>query len=192
MTNPTPTTNWMGSLIGGHRDPGGHMYMRNRYYDPARGQFTQTDPIGMAGGLNSYGYANEDPVTYFDPFGLKCETINPGTEAERLKCTDVTEADFRHIGDYLGGTAGDNAYAALSGNSLVTPAEGPRYVQLLFIANDNDKATFRMCPDEVNHLETEGMFVGRWVMESVNRGRWMRLIGPFKVPDLQPHGTAEP
>jgi hypothetical protein len=36
------TTNWMGSLLAGQRDAGGQMYMRNRYYDPKTGQFTQT------------------------------------------------------------------------------------------------------------------------------------------------------
>jgi uncharacterized protein RhaS with RHS repeats len=44
--------------------------MRNRYYDPKKGQFTQQDPIGIAGGLNLYGYANGDPVSLSDPFGL--------------------------------------------------------------------------------------------------------------------------
>jgi RHS repeat-associated protein len=34
------------------RDASGQQYMRNRYYDPATGQFTQPDPIGIAGGLN--------------------------------------------------------------------------------------------------------------------------------------------
>jgi RHS repeat-associated protein len=38
------TKNWMGSLLEGQRDAGGQMYMRNRYYDPATSQFTQTDP----------------------------------------------------------------------------------------------------------------------------------------------------
>jgi hypothetical protein len=34
------------------------------------GQFTQEDPIGIAGGLNLYGYANGDPINFSDPFGL--------------------------------------------------------------------------------------------------------------------------
>jgi uncharacterized protein RhaS with RHS repeats len=52
------------------RDASGQMYMRNRYYDPASGQFTQPDPIGLAGGLNAYGFAAGDPVSYSDPYGL--------------------------------------------------------------------------------------------------------------------------
>ncbi|MEP6766322.1 MAG: RHS repeat-associated core domain-containing protein [Gemmatimonadaceae bacterium] len=35
-----------------------------------RDQFTQEDPIGLAGGLNLYGFANVDPVNFSDPFGL--------------------------------------------------------------------------------------------------------------------------
>jgi uncharacterized protein RhaS with RHS repeats len=44
--------------------------MRNRYYNPQNGQFTQQDPIGLAGGLNLYGFAGADPVNFSDPFGL--------------------------------------------------------------------------------------------------------------------------
>ncbi len=62
--------NWLGSLVGGMQDQGGLMYRRNRYYDPMSGQFTQPDPIGLAGGLNLYGYANGDPVNFSDPYGL--------------------------------------------------------------------------------------------------------------------------
>jgi RHS repeat-associated protein len=69
------TRTWMGSLLEGQRDAGGQMYMRNRYYDPATGQFTQPDPIGIAGGLNVYGFAAGDPVGYWDPFGLCPESL---------------------------------------------------------------------------------------------------------------------
>lgn len=34
------------------------------------GQFTQQDPIGLAGGVNLYGFAEGDPVNFDDPFGL--------------------------------------------------------------------------------------------------------------------------
>jgi RHS repeat-associated protein len=64
---------WYGGLVDGMRDASGQMYMRNRYYDPATGQFTQTDPIGLAGGLNVYGFAAGDPVSYSDPYGLMAE-----------------------------------------------------------------------------------------------------------------------
>jgi uncharacterized protein RhaS with RHS repeats len=46
------------------------MYMRNRYYDPTTGRFTQEDPIGLAGGTNLYGFGGGDPVNFSDPFGL--------------------------------------------------------------------------------------------------------------------------
>jgi RHS repeat-associated protein len=73
---------WMGSLAVDMRDATGQMYMRNRYYDPQTGQFTQPDPIGLAGGLNSYGFAAGDPVSYTDPYGLTVEFAD--WESERL------------------------------------------------------------------------------------------------------------
>ena len=59
-----------GTLLNGKMDATGTLYRRARYYDPATGRFTQEDPIGLAGGLNLYGYADGDPVSYSDPFGL--------------------------------------------------------------------------------------------------------------------------
>jgi RHS repeat-associated protein len=61
---------WLGSLIEDKQDAAGTHYRLNRYYDPESGRFTQEDPIGLAGGLNLYGFANGDPVNFSDPFGL--------------------------------------------------------------------------------------------------------------------------
>ncbi|HEX6042383.1 RHS repeat-associated core domain-containing protein [Longimicrobium sp.] len=81
---------WYGGLVDGMRDASGQMYMRNRYYDPATGQFTQTDPIGLAGGLNAYGFADGDPVSYSDPYGLWANCIEGRTEHCPIKLETVT------------------------------------------------------------------------------------------------------
>jgi RHS repeat-associated protein len=93
----------MGSLMEGSRDFSGLMYRRNRYLDPASGQFTQPDPIGLAGGLNVYGYADGDPVSYNDPYGLAATAIDggdieyPGDRTYLIKqvaaATRMSEAD---------------------------------------------------------------------------------------------------
>jgi RHS repeat-associated protein len=44
-------------------------YNRFRYYDPDIGPFVSNDPIGLAGGANSYKYAS-NPVSWIDPYGL--------------------------------------------------------------------------------------------------------------------------
>lgn len=77
---------WFGSLVDDMRDATGQMYRRNRYYDPQTGQFTQPDPIGLAGGLNAYGFAEGDPVSYSDPYGLKIYCDNRSTVNGRTGC----------------------------------------------------------------------------------------------------------
>jgi RHS repeat-associated protein len=76
--------NWFGSLVDDMRDATGQQYRRNRYYDPQTGQFTQTDPIGLAGGLNAYGFAEGDPVSYSDPYGLRIDWRGDEAAAKRL------------------------------------------------------------------------------------------------------------
>ncbi len=44
-------------------------YNRHRYYSPDTGRFTTADPIGLAGGLNSYQYV-KNPIGFVDPLGL--------------------------------------------------------------------------------------------------------------------------
>jgi RHS repeat-associated protein len=41
-----------------------------RDYEPGTGRYVESDPIGLKGGNNTYGYAKEDPLKYFDRLGL--------------------------------------------------------------------------------------------------------------------------
>ena len=50
---------------------------RARYYDPSLARFISEDPIGLAGGINPYAYAGNDPVNGTDPSGLLTQ-VGPG------------------------------------------------------------------------------------------------------------------
>jgi hypothetical protein len=41
-----------------------------RDYEPATGRWTAKDPIFFKGGLNPFGYVQNNPVNYRDPYGL--------------------------------------------------------------------------------------------------------------------------
>jgi RHS repeat-associated protein len=48
----------------------GLYYNYFRDYDPATGRYTQVDPIGLAGGISTFGYVGGDPMSFSDPAGL--------------------------------------------------------------------------------------------------------------------------
>jgi RHS repeat-associated protein len=49
----------------------GYHYNYFRDYDPSIGRYLQSDPIGIAGGRNSYAYAALSPPNLVDPAGLQ-------------------------------------------------------------------------------------------------------------------------
>jgi RHS repeat-associated protein len=72
---------------GQHADPETGLYYNYfRDYDPSLGRYIQSDPIGLRGGVNTYGYALQNPVLFFDPYGL-------------YKCAPGANCDFTEVHD---------------------------------------------------------------------------------------------
>jgi RHS repeat-associated protein len=158
----TDIQTWYGSLVNGMRDASGQLYMRNRYYDPATGQFTQTDPIGLAGGLNAYGFAAGDPVTYSDPYGLK--VCYQGSRAEVNALRGATE-QATGAAVFLDR---NNCVSAV-GNSMNSGLRGLRN-RLTALASSDDvyNVSFGKRGDET---EAEVLSGQGWVQQSYTGGR---------------------
>ena len=57
---PTPTTTASGMRYFGYR-----------FYSPNLGRWLSRDPLGEFGGQNLYGFVQNAPLHYVDPFGLE-------------------------------------------------------------------------------------------------------------------------
>lgn len=112
-TPPDQNPNALGTFVYNQRFPGqvfdaetGLFQNWNRDYDARVGRYRQSDPIGLAGGINTFSYVSGDPLRYVDPIGLMKLPADPSglppewTPDSRHKAPNGQR--FRHpSGDFL-------------------------------------------------------------------------------------------
>jgi len=65
-------------------------YNYARDYDPAIGGYVESDPIGLKGGINTFGYVSGDPLNRIDPSGTF--SVDPKTLELALERAGLAEA----------------------------------------------------------------------------------------------------
>ncbi|SEK13160.1 RHS repeat-associated core domain-containing protein, partial [Achromobacter sp. NFACC18-2] len=91
-------------------------YNRHRYYDPQIGRFITKDPIGFAGGLNVYQYA-DNPVGWVDPLGLAVGDGGQTTGRDKALPTGVPESIYTKT-DASGKLAVQNTVYNVDGKAI--------------------------------------------------------------------------
>ncbi len=107
----------------------GKHYNYFRDYDPSIGRYVESDPIGLAAGVNTFGYVMDSPIKLFDKFGLDV-TICFYPDAAR---------GLGHIGAGIGGSGGDTIGQYPEGPQMDEQKKSTRECKTLPSDNDKDK-----------------------------------------------------
>nr|WP_254898897.1 RHS repeat-associated core domain-containing protein [Stenotrophomonas sp. NA06056] len=96
-------------------DASGLFYNYQREYNPALGRYSQSDPLGVAGGLATYAYVLANPVIDFDNLGLAPASGAMADCLEMILGESVSGVDVRNK------TVVNNEFVTTRKNSIRLP-----------------------------------------------------------------------
>ncbi len=111
------------------------VYYGYRYYSPSLGRWLSRDPIEERGGLNLYGFVNNDPVNRFDHLGLASLEDIKALKEEIEMIENMRNLAWKLIDNY------ENCRPICGGISSLTA----HYCNCFNDAKDNNCKDFSVC-----------------------------------------------
>jgi RHS repeat-associated protein len=146
-------------------------YNHHRDYDAYLGRYLQSDPIGLDGGINTYTYTENNPLSFVDPRGLDNPGMGPygpyWTTGVML-CSRPAEIALGLIDHYWVVTATKSA--GMGANANIPAGQQYEGIGMPVRVNDHSNDTPSQCAtmqnvdaDCVNRQLTIGRPIGRFI-----------------------------
>jgi RHS repeat-associated protein len=99
-----------------------------RDYDPSTGRYVQSDPIGLAGGLSTYGYVAGNPLSFIGPFGLQISSADHFCTRFPLECAGAIPRPSNLAPSFLGTGLAATLWCLISGCTVPNEMQNERWV----------------------------------------------------------------